>query len=162
MQAKMSAYRVLFESLLRPFQLMLEPAILYVNTYIALAYAIFYREVSSRCTSYWFRSFVLSVVRGFPARLHRHLSFLPGRSRASIPRALCWLCTCEHRIRLLELLLRRAALQSHQQVRPGVAVISRPRRICVYPSFSFHLWYARFPCTATPITTHSAICRLDC
>ena len=40
----MSAYDVLFESLLRPFQLMLEPAVLYINIYLALAYAIFYRE----------------------------------------------------------------------------------------------------------------------
>jgi DHA1 family multidrug resistance protein-like MFS transporter len=40
----MSASDVLFESLLRPFQLMLEPAVLYINIYLALAYAIFYRE----------------------------------------------------------------------------------------------------------------------
>ena len=45
-QADVSAYEVLTESLLRPFQLMLEPAVLYVNVYIALAYAIFYCELS--------------------------------------------------------------------------------------------------------------------
>jgi DHA1 family multidrug resistance protein-like MFS transporter len=46
-QADMSASAILFESLLRPFQLMLEPAVLYVNIYIALAYAIFYCEYHS-------------------------------------------------------------------------------------------------------------------
>jgi DHA1 family multidrug resistance protein-like MFS transporter len=46
-QAEMKGSEVLFESLLRPFQLMLEPAVMYVNIYIALAYAIFYRTSSS-------------------------------------------------------------------------------------------------------------------
>jgi DHA1 family multidrug resistance protein-like MFS transporter len=46
-QADMSASDILFESLLRPFQLMLEPAVLFVNIYIALAYAIFYCECPS-------------------------------------------------------------------------------------------------------------------
>jgi DHA1 family multidrug resistance protein-like MFS transporter len=45
-QANMSAYVVAVESLLRLFQLMTEPVVLYVNVYLALAYAIFYRELS--------------------------------------------------------------------------------------------------------------------
>jgi DHA1 family multidrug resistance protein-like MFS transporter len=53
MQANMSAYDVAFESLLRPFQLMTEPAVLYVNVYLALAYAIFYL---------WFEAFPLVYV----------------------------------------------------------------------------------------------------
>lgn len=41
-QAHLSASSIIFESLLRPFQLMTEPVILYLNLYIALGYAIFY------------------------------------------------------------------------------------------------------------------------
>jgi len=43
-QAHMDAYEVLFESLWRPFQLMMEPVILYVDIYIAIGYATFYCE----------------------------------------------------------------------------------------------------------------------
>lgn len=41
-QAHLSPSSIIFESLLRPFQLMTEPVILYLNLYIALGYAIFY------------------------------------------------------------------------------------------------------------------------
>jgi hypothetical protein len=36
--------RVLGESLLRPLRLMMEPVVLYVNLYTALAYGVLYRE----------------------------------------------------------------------------------------------------------------------
>ncbi|KAF5314820.1 hypothetical protein D9619_007394 [Psilocybe cf. subviscida] len=49
-QSKMESSEILFEALLRPFQLMLEPAVFYANLYLALAYAIFYL---------WFEAFPL-------------------------------------------------------------------------------------------------------
>ncbi|PPQ87955.1 hypothetical protein CVT25_001140 [Psilocybe cyanescens] len=49
-QAHMTGSDVVFETLLRPFQLMMEPAVFYVNVYLALAYAIFYL---------WFEAFPL-------------------------------------------------------------------------------------------------------
>uniref|UniRef100_A0A8H8CE03 Major facilitator superfamily (MFS) profile domain-containing protein n=1 Tax=Psilocybe cubensis TaxID=181762 RepID=A0A8H8CE03_PSICU len=49
-QSKLKPSEVLFESLLRPFQLMIEPAVLYANVYLGLTYAIFYL---------WFEAFPL-------------------------------------------------------------------------------------------------------
>ncbi|KAH9476585.1 Caffeine resistance protein 5 [Psilocybe cubensis] len=49
-QSQMKPSDVLFEALLRPFQLMIEPAVLYANVYLGLAYAIFYL---------WFEAFPL-------------------------------------------------------------------------------------------------------
>ncbi|PPQ94235.1 hypothetical protein CVT25_006661 [Psilocybe cyanescens] len=49
-QSQMKSSDVLFEALLRPFQLMIEPAVLYANIYLGLAYAIFYL---------WFEAFPL-------------------------------------------------------------------------------------------------------
>lgn len=49
-QSKMESSEILFEALLRPFQLMSEPAVFYANLYLALAYAIFYL---------WFEAFPL-------------------------------------------------------------------------------------------------------
>ncbi|KAH9477538.1 Caffeine resistance protein 5 [Psilocybe cubensis] len=49
-QSQMKTSEVLFEALLRPIQLMFEPAVLYANIYIGLAYAIFYL---------WFEAFPL-------------------------------------------------------------------------------------------------------
>jgi DHA1 family multidrug resistance protein-like MFS transporter len=43
-QAHMETSEVLFESLWRPFQLMMEPVIFYVDIYIAIGYATFYCE----------------------------------------------------------------------------------------------------------------------
>ncbi|KAH8920821.1 MFS general substrate transporter [Atractiella rhizophila] len=41
-QANTSPKDVLYEALIRPFQLTLEPAVLFVNIYLALAYSLFY------------------------------------------------------------------------------------------------------------------------
>ncbi|KAH9477360.1 Caffeine resistance protein 5 [Psilocybe cubensis] len=41
-QSHLKSSQVLYESLLRPFQLMTEPVVLYLNLYISLGYAIFY------------------------------------------------------------------------------------------------------------------------
>jgi len=49
-QAEMTVSEMATEHLLRPFQLMLEPAVFILNTYIGLAYAIFYL---------WFEAFPL-------------------------------------------------------------------------------------------------------
>lgn len=43
-QSQMKGPEVLTTALVRPFQLMLEPVVFYVNLYLALAYAIFYCE----------------------------------------------------------------------------------------------------------------------
>lgn len=43
-QLQMKSSEVLTTALVRPFQLMLEPVVFYVNLYLALAYAIFYCE----------------------------------------------------------------------------------------------------------------------
>ncbi|KAH9478397.1 Caffeine resistance protein 5 [Psilocybe cubensis] len=52
-QAHLAFSSIIFESLLRPFQLMTEPVILYLNLYIALGYAIFYL---------WFEAFPLVYI----------------------------------------------------------------------------------------------------
>ncbi|KAG9005773.1 hypothetical protein FRB94_001185 [Tulasnella sp. JGI-2019a] len=49
-QAEMSRSAIMKEYLVRPFQLMLEPAVLFLNIYLGLAYAIFYL---------WFEAFPL-------------------------------------------------------------------------------------------------------
>jgi len=49
-QAQMTASAVIREALIRPFQLMVEPAVLFLNLYIGFAYAIFYL---------WFEAFPL-------------------------------------------------------------------------------------------------------
>ncbi|KAH8925288.1 MFS general substrate transporter [Atractiella rhizophila] len=49
-QANTSAKDVLYETLIRPFQLALEPAVLFINVYLALVYAIFFL---------WFETFPL-------------------------------------------------------------------------------------------------------
>jgi MFS transporter, DHA1 family, multidrug resistance protein len=49
-QSKLSPRAVLTEALWRPFQLSIEPAVLFINLYIALTYAIFYL---------WFEAFPL-------------------------------------------------------------------------------------------------------
>lgn len=45
-QSHLKSTQVLYDSLLRPFQLMTEPVILYLNLYISLGYAIFYCKYS--------------------------------------------------------------------------------------------------------------------
>lgn len=57
-QAHMTPRAIAAEYLIRPFQLMLEPAILFINIYIGLAYAVFYL---------WFESFplVFTDIYGF-------------------------------------------------------------------------------------------------
>ncbi|KAH8927002.1 MFS general substrate transporter [Atractiella rhizophila] len=57
-QANTTTKDVLYEALVRPFQLALEPAVLFINVYIALAYSIFYL---------WFEAFpiVFGEIYGF-------------------------------------------------------------------------------------------------
>ncbi|KAG9005774.1 hypothetical protein FRB94_001186 [Tulasnella sp. JGI-2019a] len=59
-QAEMSTSAVMKEYLVRPFQLMLEPAVLFLNIYLGLAYSIFYL---------WFEAFpiVFDGIYGFKA-----------------------------------------------------------------------------------------------
>ncbi|KAH8917183.1 MFS general substrate transporter [Atractiella rhizophila] len=57
-QAKLSTTDILFDNLVRPFVLLLEPAVLFINIYIALLYSIFYL---------WFEAFplVFTEIHGF-------------------------------------------------------------------------------------------------
>ncbi|PPQ86530.1 hypothetical protein CVT25_007181 [Psilocybe cyanescens] len=68
-QSQMKSSDVLFEALLRPFQLMIEPAVLYANIYLGLAYAIFYL---------WFEAFPLVYNDIYHFNLGFILVYLPS------------------------------------------------------------------------------------
>lgn len=85
-EAALGAREVLFESLVRPFVLAMEPAVLFCNVYLGLVCEFPLHSMPSyRCLClFLFRLRLLPLVRGLPSSLQRDLPHEPRRRQSTL------------------------------------------------------------------------------